>query len=73
MIDSIKEHAGDRKTLRVIISTLTEKAVLSGKPFKTAVARHAMLFGDLAKYFKTGLVDPLDKPASRKHTFERIF
>ena len=72
MIDIIKEHSGDRKTLRVFISTLTEKAVLSGKPSKTAVARHALVFGELAKLYKTGLVDPLDKPATRKHTYERI-
>ena len=69
MTESIREHAGDRKTLRVFISTLTEKAILAGKPPKAAIARHALLFGELAKSFTTGLVDPLDKPATRKQTF----
>lgn len=66
MAELIKEHGGDRKTLRVFISTLTEKTILAGKPLKTAIAKHALLFGELAKSFTTGLVDPLDKPATRK-------
>jgi len=53
----------------VFISALTEKAILAGKPPKAAIARHALLFGELAKSFTTGLVDPLDKPATRKQTF----
>jgi hypothetical protein len=59
--------------LRVFLGALTEKAILSGTPSKASIAKHALLFGELAKCYKINLVDPLDKPATRKRTYDRIF
>lgn len=38
-----------------------------------AVAFHASMFGQIAKQFKLNFVDPLDKPARRSKTYERVF
>jgi hypothetical protein len=70
--DLIKEFAGDRQTLRILIGALTDKAVLAGKPSYSSVSKHISLFGLMSKIFKKELVDPLDKPATRKRTFDRI-
>jgi hypothetical protein len=56
----------------VFISAVTDKAILSNKPIASGVARHALIFGELAKQFKNNFVDPIDKPPTRKKTYERI-
>jgi hypothetical protein len=47
-------------------------SVIQKNPNGPALGLHAALFGDLAKAFKKGMVDSLDKPAKRSKTFERI-
>lgn len=71
-MDMIAEHSSDRHMLRVFMAALTDKALLQGNPLHTSVSKHAQLFGILAKQFKKDLVDPLDKPATRKRTYDRI-
>lgn len=58
--------------MRVFVGAFTDKGILSNKPSSFAVAKHASLYGELAKVFKKDLVDPLDKPANRKETYKRI-
>jgi hypothetical protein len=62
--------------VRIVIGALTDASILAnpsaGKNY-TAMGFHAAMFGYLARIFKNGLVDPLDKPSTRKKTFERIF
>ena len=58
--------------VRIVIQALTNVAVIQKNPNATALGLHAALFGDLAKAFKKGMVDTIDKPAKRTKTFERI-
>ena len=58
--------------VRVVIQALTNVSVIQKNPNATALGLHAALFGDLAKTFKKGMIDPIDKPAKRSKTFDRI-
>ena len=72
----MREYAGDRQALRVIINCLTDKQLISasrGSNQATSIALHAAMFGVLSQVFMKDLVDPLDKPANRRRTYERIF
>lgn len=68
----IEESADERQILRVFMGALTDKTLLTGNPKSMAVAFHASMFGFLAKSFKQNFVDPLDKPARRQKTYERV-
>lgn len=70
MINSAKD---DRQMLRVFMGALLDKSLLAGKaPQALAVGFHASMFGHMAKCFGKNFVDPLDKPHTRKKTFERV-
>jgi hypothetical protein len=68
----ISEGRDDQKMLRVFMGALLDKSLLAGKPQAMAVSFHASMFGHMAKCFQTKFMDPLDKPARRSKTYERI-
>jgi len=59
--------------VRIVIGALTDKAVLKTNTNVVGMSFHAAMFGELAKFFKLDMVDPLDKPGRRASTFKRIF
>lgn len=66
------QYAGDRQFVRVAIGVLTDKTLIVGSSQVMSKALHAALFGYLGTKFNKHLVDPIDKPASCRKTFERI-
>jgi len=59
--------------VRIVIGALTDKAVLKTNTNVVGMSFHAAMFGELAKFFKLDMVDPLDKPGRRASTLKRIF
>ena len=58
--------------VRIVIGALTDKAVLKTNTNVVGMSFHAAMFGELAKFFKLDMVDPLDKPPSVRKTYDRI-
>jgi len=61
--------------VRIAIGCLTDRSILSLPQAYgnfNALSTHTSLFSYAAKSFKTNMVDPIDKPASRKKTYEKI-
>ena len=69
----MEQYAENKQFLRIAISVLTDKSLVIGSSGVFSKALHAALFGYLSKQFKKSMQDPLDKPASRIKTFERIY
>jgi hypothetical protein len=71
----IDKNLNEPQMVRIAVSSLTDRSILSLPQafgnFK-ALATHTSLFSYAAKSFKTNLVDPIDKPASRKKTYDKI-
>ena len=63
---------GNRQFVRVAISVLTDKTIIVASSNVMSKALHAALFGYMGEKFKKTLIDPLDKPASCRKTYERI-
>jgi|JI10StandDraft_1071094.scaffolds.fasta_scaffold1379113_1 hypothetical protein len=63
------ENNIDRPSLRVFLSVLTEK-------YKSRASQNkelqVLLFGHIAKFYRTNMVDPIDKPASLLKTAIRV-
>ena len=68
----IQNAKGDRQQLRLLLHALVDKSLIPAKPLNAGVAKHASLFGVIARTFGKDFVDPLDKPATRKKTLERV-
>ena len=66
------EHVGSRQFVRIAIGVLTDKNIIVSSSNVMSKALHAALFGYLGEKFKKTLIDPVDKPASCKKTYERI-
>ena len=58
--------------MRVAIGVLTDKTLIVNSSAVMSKALHAALFGYLGEKFGKTLVDPIDKPASNRKTFDRI-
>ena len=69
----MEQYAENKQFLRIAISVLTDKSLVIGSSGVFSKALHAALFGYLSKQFKKSMQDPLDKPASRIKTYERIY
>lgn len=75
MIDCQKimeQYIGNKQFVRVAISVLTDKSLIVTSSSVMSKALHAALFGYLGEKFKKTLIDPLDKPASNRKTYDRI-
>lgn len=68
----MQEYQDDQKFLRIVIGALTDKVFLSSNSNVMGMSFHAAMFGDLARFFKQKMKDPLDKPSSRISTWYRI-
>ena len=68
----MEQYAGSREFVRVAISVLTDKGLVVASSSVMSKALHAALFGYLGEKFQKNLVYPVDKPASRLKTYERI-
>ena len=69
----MEEYCDRRENLRIFMSLLTDKTLVVGtSSYVVGKALHASLFGMLAGVFKSELIDPLDKPPSKRKTFDRI-
>ena len=66
------QYVGNRQFVRVALSVLTDKNMIVASSSVMAKALHAALFGYLGEHFKKTLIDPLDRPASLRNTYNRI-
>ena len=68
----MSEYVGNRQFVRVALSVLTDKSLIVTSSSVMSKALHAALFGFLGEKFKKTLIDPIDKPASLRKTYDRI-
>jgi len=68
----MEQYVGNRQFVRVALSVLTDKNLIVASSSVMSKALHAALFGYLGEKFKKALIDPLDKPASLRKTYDRI-
>jgi len=66
------QYVGNRQFVRVALSVLTDKNLIVASSSVWSKALHAALFGYLGEQFKKTLIDPLDRPASLRSTYNRI-
>ena len=59
--------------MRVAIGVLTDKSLIVNSSAVMSKALHAALFGYLGEKFGKSLLDPIDKPASNRKTYDRIY
>lgn len=71
--EMLEQGGENSKLFRIFMGALLDKSLLkTGTQSAYPMSFHASLFGDMAKSFKTNFKDPIDKPAKRTKTYERV-